>query len=203
MPYGVAGHAQSQRIEGKRFRRTAKEVEIDASNPTPIKLQRLALYQAPQDSGDAVTFAHELAHLFTWDILNKNTPSHLQAQPNLFLNEGLSEYMATLNQPAQQQLRLEPLRRLSHYVGPQQWLDASGYPPGNYIREFYSEAYLFVRWLAEQPEAGRRLQALLKAKSFKEFSEMLRVLPTDQPISRIAIEDYDKFRQKVLSGAVK
>jgi hypothetical protein len=203
MPYGVAGHAQSKKIEGTRFRRTNKAIEIDRSNPTPIKLQRLALYQAAPNSGDAVTFGHELAHLFTWDILNQKAAASDPRDANLFLNEGLSEYMATLNQPAQQQLRLQPLRHASSYIGPRQWLDLGGYPPENYIREFYSEAYLFVRWLAEQPQAGRRLQALLKTKSFKEFNLVLTQLPREQPVSALSFDDYEKYRQKILSRSAQ
>jgi len=44
-------------------------------------------------------FAHEVCHILTYEMLNPQQMDFSELRPNLLLNEGLSEFFATIFQP--------------------------------------------------------------------------------------------------------
>lgn len=180
----IAGHALSRRVQYR-----------NSDGSQTGTLLRLAFYDVPATDPNSRTFRHELTHLFTYDLLNQNSSQEIQ--PNRFLNEGTSEYFAVMNAPEQQQMRIEPLRN-SPSPTPMQWFGLIGYPPGPAIRNYYSEAYLFVRWLAEQSSAGDRLKALLKLQSPDQAQQLIESPAQQQFASRLNLQDYQTWRARVL-----
>ncbi len=199
MSSSIAGHAISDRLTFKKYIETEAGLELEEELRADTKLQRLAFYMTSGDDPNQTTFAHELVHIFNWDMLNQNAPVGSEITPNLFLNEGLAEHFAALNNEEQHQLRITPLRRIANPIGPWDWLGSKTYPSFMRVREFYSEGYLFARWLAGQkPNAGKRLQALLRVHSMDEAEAAIQQL-TQQYVPKIDLENYLEYRQKILS----
>jgi hypothetical protein len=198
MHRAVAGHAVSTRLTLQKYIETPRGLEVEDVIQPNSQLQRLAFYVAPSTDPNQHTFTHEIVHVFNWDMIHQNVDARNEIALNLFLNEGLAEYLATKDRPEQQELRLAPLRKLTQYAGPAQWIGSRGYPSFFTIREFYSEAYLFVRWLVEeQPLAGPRLKALLTARSDEDVEKMQRWLASNN-IQRIDWKKYREFRDRIL-----
>lgn len=194
----VAGHAMSDRLTFKKYVETSKGLEVEEELRPGTKLQRLAFYVPAADDLNQTTFAHELAHLFNWDMVNQDAPAGDEITPNLFLNEGLAEYFGVMDDRKQHELRIAALRRITKPVGPWEWLGLPTYPPYLKIREFYAEAYLFSRWLTDQkPVAGERLKAFLAIHSLEEAEETMQQL-TQRFVPRIDLNAYAAYRQKIL-----
>jgi len=161
------------------------------------KLQRLAFYLPSASDPSGTTFAHELVHVYVWDLLNqKSAISDIRG--NRFLNEGVAEYFALLHKPSEQSVRLEPLRKTRQPMGPLQWLNMSGYPPEPFIGEYYAEAYLFVKWLMEKPQAGARLEFLLPLTNVAEMEEAIKRMAIERSIPRVDFREYAEYRKKTL-----
>ena len=185
----------------RKYVETDEGIKVEEEKIPNSKLQRLAFYVAGDDDPNQVTFAHEFTHLFNWDLINQDGSGVEERTPNLFLNEGLAEYFATLNNQEQQEMRLAPLRRIANPIGPWKWLEFASYPStAGRMREFYSEAHLFAAWLAGQkPAAGKRLKTLLMVHSFDEAEGAMQRL-TAEFVPRIDLNAYLVYRQKVLDA---
>lgn len=196
---GIAGHAVSDHLMTQRYIETERGLELEEQVQPQTQLQRLAFYVPTSDDPNQVTFAHELTHLFTWDLIQKSKTTPGDIDLNLFLNEGFAEYMAVMDHDEQKKLRLEPLRHIKDPQGPLVWVGQQTYPGSERIREFYSEAYLFTRWIMEtDPHAALRLRMLLQIHSAAQAIDTMDVMQKQKGIPVLNFDAYNVWRAKVL-----
>jgi hypothetical protein len=189
----VAGHAFSQRLSFQRFIETERGLELEEELRPNTKLQRLAFYAPGSEDPNQTTFAHELVHLFNWDMLNQGIADAREIRPNLFLNEGLAEYFAVLDDPFQHALRIAPLKEWTGAIPLKEWLEATDYPDPEMRRLFYSEAYLFSRWVIENSNApGKIFASLFLREKASEVEASLRAG------SGIHFQNYLSYRDNML-----
>jgi hypothetical protein len=193
----VAGHALSRQTTARDLAAVGPGIAGFTKISPETQIQRLAFYLPAAQDMDQKIFTHELAHIFTWDMLNEKRT--VPRSPNLFLNEGLSEYFASQGNPDLFAKKLNPLRDMRRSSWPLSWLGASTYPAPVHIASFYAEALLFVSWLAEQPQAGPRLRALLEVSSDQEAMEVVKKLSLEKSVPPINWSDYAPYRQSRLS----
>ncbi len=204
----ILGHAISNRQKSvylvKRNNAYILEQTVVSSN----KYHRLATYEQE----NPYVFIHEVCHLFTFEMVNPSGYDLNELKPNLFLNEGLSEFFATRHNPDGFKKRIYLLfenRDARGYVTPSlplpnitDFLKTNSYPKNESIATFYSEATLFARWLMELPSApgltsGPQLVKLFLNSAPDQMEGILRTYQRNNNFPEEGFSAYLTYRKKL------
>ena len=165
----VLGHAISNRQKSTDLVRRGNVYKFEQNISSSKKFHRLATFE----DKNPFLFVHELSHIFTYELINPRQIDINDLKPNQFLNEGISEFFASRQNPDVFKYRARfllggkttegkvvaaaPLPDLLGLFG------AESYPKDASISTFYSEATLATRWLMEMPAGPQLVKFLLTA----------------------------------------
>jgi hypothetical protein len=196
----VLGHAISNRQKSLNLIRRGNTYLLEELPSSTKKFHRLATFEQE----NPYVFAHEVCHMLTFEMLNPQQMDLRELKPNMFLNEGLSEFFAAHENPDVFKGRAAALvfgKKGEVPTGPtsaadvMKFLKYESYPQD--MMSFYSEATLVTRWLMDLPSGAQVVKTLLNSP-IDQMESVLRIHQRAHKLPDDSFAGYIPYRKKVL-----